>query len=153
MLHEGTSKRCHGDGDWKWANETAKSSEQLPDTYDGMGDSGTCTPIHKVSTPQSEDTSMRRTRSRVAQEKTVMQQQEDTLQEVAEALATGSMPSDYSDIRHKRQGLTETVKWDVRKSVTVTESEGLGSHSKTRRLLPIFDRPMPSHIGHVDPSA
>ena len=134
MIHEGTSKRCHGDGDWTWANE------ELPGTYDGTGDSGTCTPIH---TPPSADISMRRTRSRVAQVKTVMQEQEDTLQAVAAALATGSMPLDSSGLRQKRQGPRETMTWDVGKSVAVTESEGLGRNSQTRRLLPIFDSRWP----------
>ena len=133
MIHEGTSKRCHGDGDWTWANE------ELPGTYDGTGDSGTCTPIHKVSTPTSADTSMRRTRSRVPQ----VQEQEGTLQAVAAALATGLMPFDSSGLRQTRQGPRETMTWDMGKSVAVTESEGLGRNSQTRRLLPIFDSRWP----------
>ena len=79
-----------------------------------------------------------------------MQEQEHTLQAVAAALATGSMPFDSSGLGQKRQGPRETMIWEVGESVAVTESEGLGRNSKTRRLLPIFDSPMPSHLGHVD---
>ena len=86
-----------------------------------------------------------------AQVKTVMQEQESTLQAVAAALATGSMPFDSSGLRKSRQGHRETMTWDVGKSVAVTENEGLGRNSQTRRLLPIFDSPMASHIRHVDP--
>ena len=56
---------------------------------------------------------MRRTRSRVAQVKTAMQEQEDTLQAVAPALATGSMPFDSSGLGQKWQGPGKTVTWDV----------------------------------------
>ena len=149
------SRTWHGDGDWKWANETAKRPEELPGIYDGGGDTGTCTCtlIHNVSSPTPADTSMRRTRSRVVEVRTVLQGQEDTLQTVAAALATGLMPFGSSGLRQKRKGPrdSETMTWDVGKSVAVPEGEGLGRHRKTRRLLPIFDRPMPLHTGPLDP--
>jgi len=80
-----------------------------------------------------------------------MKEQEHTLQAVAAALATGSMPFDSLGLRQKRQRPRKMVIWDVEESGAVTESEGLGRNSKTRRLLPISDSLMPSHMGYVEP--
>ena len=150
MIREGILRTWHGDGAWKWANETAQCSRELPGIHHGGGDTGTSTPIHNVSTPTSADNSMRRTRSRVVEVSTVMQGQQDTLQAVDAALATGPMPFGSSGLRQKRKGTRETMTWDVGKSVAVPEVEGLGRNSKTRRLLPIVDSPTPLHTGPLD---
>ena len=81
----------------------------------------------------------------------VMQQPEDTLQEAAAALATGSMSFDSLGLGEKRRRPREMMTWDMQERVAVTESQGLGRNSTTRRLLPIFDSPMPSQIGYVKP--
>ena len=42
--------------------------------------------------------------------------------------------------------------WTVIKGVAANEGEVSGLQSKTRRVLPIFDSPMTTEIGHLQPA-
>ena len=117
MANLGTGMKWHGDGDWRWCDGRAEQCEVPLCEDDGAEGSGTCTPIHTASAATVAHGPMRRTRSRLVDTSSEPRNNMATLEAVAAALQSASLPTGPLGQRRKREGSPGLMTGDMRKYV------------------------------------